>query len=35
MISMRLLTISDVFSPKLLSGEIWVKDAEKFVEGAV
>lgn len=31
MISMKLLTIRGVFSPKLLSSEIRVKDAEKFV----
>lgn len=32
MISVKLLITRDVFLPILLSGEIRVKDAEKFVE---
>ena len=35
MISVKLPTIRDTLLPKFLSGEIRVKDTEKFMENAV
>jgi type I restriction enzyme S subunit len=33
--SRTLAALRDALLPKLISGEVWVKDAERFVEGAV